>query len=134
MISRLQTALPVGIDLLAVEPVPLRAPARPSLIRCAHYQITLVDTSFADVKHRVSQLLQCGTFKVEFRRKKFDLRPLIGQLDVQRSNDTVLLTMQLLRNAQGRIGRPDVVLEALGLSEHARRIHRTHIVFDSGPS
>ncbi|MBN1579198.1 MAG: DUF2344 domain-containing protein [Anaerolineae bacterium] len=130
VITRLQPALPLGIKVLAVTTIPLKAPARPSLIHGADYQVTLVDIPCAEVKRRVDELLQRDAVEVEFRRKRFDLRPLIDNLGAQCSDDAVLLTMQLLRDNQGRIGRPDVVLEALGLSEHARHIHRTRIVFD----
>jgi len=42
----------------------------------------------------------------------------------------VVLEAVLLRLPSGRIGRPDVLLEALGLLERARCIHRARIVFD----
>ena len=44
--------------------------------------------------------------------------------------DVVILEAVLLRDEKGRIGRPDVLLEALGLSEHAVGMCRTAILFD----
>jgi radical SAM-linked protein len=42
----------------------------------------------------------------------------------------VILEAALLRDEKGRIGRPDVLLTSLGLSEHAVGICRTAILFD----
>lgn len=130
LVARLEPTLPPGIAVLSAEPVPLNAPARPSLIRGADYQVTLVDIPCIEVERRVAALLPCETVEVTFRRERFNLRPLIDHLEAHSDGDAVLLAMRLLRGERGRIGRPDVVLEALDLSEHGRHIHRTRIVFD----
>lgn len=132
--TRLANTLPPGITVQAVQTVPLKAPARPSLIRRADYEVTLVDTPYKEVDRRIDTLLKRDTVEVEFRRKRFDLRPLIDSLEAQDNQETVLLTMRLLCNAQGRTGRPDVVLEALDLDQHARHIHRSRIVFEPDTS
>ena len=60
-----------------------------------------------------------------------------GALSVSAAGETfvsgeevVMLDAVLLRDEKGRIGRPDVLLEALGLSEHAVGMCRTAILFD----
>jgi hypothetical protein len=74
------------------------------------------------------------TFEVAFRKKQFNLRALIGALTVRQGCEGTVLEATLLRNERGRIGRPDVLLEALELSAHARSVHRTEIVFDQSMS
>jgi radical SAM-linked protein len=136
MIALLEPALPTGIKVVSAAPVPLRAPARPALIRRADYEVALAGVSTAEVARRVEDLLTRDAVEVTFRRKTYDLRPLIASLRVRPAGEattvggtTTVVDMALLRDAGGRIGRPDVVLEALGLSAYARRIHRTRIVF-----
>jgi radical SAM-linked protein len=133
MMASLEPVLPRGISVVEVDEVLLKDPALPSLISKARYEITLAGLPRAEVEERVAELMDRDTFQVVFRRKTFDLRALIGSL-VTRPADaqdggTVTLEATLLRNSKGRIGRPDVLLEALGLSAYARRVHRTHIVF-----
>jgi hypothetical protein len=68
--------------------------------------------------------------EVHFRRKTFDLRPLIGGLRAEEDERGVALVAKLLRNQRGRIGRPDVLLDAMGLSDRLVSIDRTRISFD----
>ena len=137
MIALLEPALPTGIQVVSAAPVPLRAPARPALIRRADYEVALAGVSAAEVARRVEDLLARDAVEATFRRKTYDLRPLIDSLRVRPAGGaaaaggtTAIVDMALLRDARGRIGRPDVVLEALGLSAHSRRIHRTRILFE----
>jgi radical SAM-linked protein len=129
VILSLDPALPPGISVVEARHVPLTDPPLPSLICKAHYQLTLTGIPRAVVEGHVTKLMDRKECLVEFRRKTFDLRPLIGSLAVCGAGDRVTLEADLLRNPRGRIGRPDVLLQALGLSEHARRMHRTRIVF-----
>jgi hypothetical protein len=122
--------LPVGISVVSVEDVPLRGPALPSLISRAMYQVTLAGVAKEEIERRVTDLMQQETLKVQFRGKTVDLRPLIGSLTLCVQEGVTVLQAALLRNQSGRIGRPDVLLEALGLSAHLRRVHRTRIIFE----
>jgi radical SAM-linked protein len=129
LLAMLAPALPAGISVVSAEQVPLKGPALPSVISHAIYEIAVDEIAYEAVEGRVADLLQQEAFEVEFRRKRFDLRPLVGGLTVNRVQDGVTLWATLLRTKSGRIGRPDVLLEALGLTAHARRVHRTEIVF-----
>ena len=129
VIVSLEPALPPGISVVEARHVPLADPPLPSLICEAHYQLTLTGISRAVVEQRVAELMGRKECPVEFRRKTYDLRPLIRSLTVCGAGDGVTLEAALLRDPRGRIGRPDVLLQALDLSEYARRLHRTRIVF-----
>lgn len=129
LLAMLAPALPAGISVASAEEVPLKGPALPSLISHAIYEIALDGIAYEAVAGRAAELLQQETLEVEFRRKRFDLRPLVGGLAVNRVQDGVTLRATLLRTQSGRLGRPDVLLDALDLAAHARRVHRTEIVF-----
>jgi radical SAM-linked protein len=145
----LKPQMPHGISVVSVEEIPLKSPALATLFRQATYHISLQGVSEDELERRVTGLMQRDTIPVEFRGKRFDLAPLIGSLDLvapaapkpepktspvepSRAKLTVLEAV-LTRNARGRIGRPDVLLQALELSDCARRIHRAEMVFDHGP-
>ena len=138
--------MPPGISVVSVEPVPLKSPALATLFRQAIYQILLQDAQEHDVQRRIDDLLERSTVPVEFRRKRFDLRPLVGALTLTQTHKTQALSPAcaeanaqsnsmtlhavLLCDERGRTGRPDVLLEALGLAEHVRGIHREGMVFE----
>jgi radical SAM-linked protein len=131
----LRGAAPQGLVIESISEVPLKAPPMPNLIRKAAYTVVLRGISAWQVEQRVRDLLSQEEIEVEFRHKRFDLGPLIETLDVralpaQDAGQEVVLEMTLLRDEKGRIGRPDVVLEALGCEQFVKRIHRTQIVFE----
>lgn len=129
LVGCLRPALPAGLEVLTAEPVDLRTPARPNLIRQADYQVVLAGVAREDVECRVNELMRQSRVEVEFRHKPYDLRPLISEIAVCADGTGTRLEMRLLRDENGRLGRPDVLLEALKLSAQARRIHRCRIVF-----
>ena len=61
------------------------------------------------------------------RRKPYDLRPLIEELRLVETVDSPTLHMRLSLQ-EGKTGRPDEVLYALGLDPADTRIHRTQII------
>jgi hypothetical protein len=156
-IDALKPALPCSagqacISVVSVQEIPLNSPALATLFRQATYHITLSGIPEIEVERQVADFLRQDEVPVEFRRKRFDLRPLVSSLRVggtpahargvtpmcagetleteQIRSTTCLLEANLVRDSKGRIGRPDVLLQALGLNEHARRIHRQEMVFD----
>jgi radical SAM-linked protein len=156
-VDALRLALPSSggracISVVSAQEVPLNSPSLATLFRQATYDITLSEIADSEVERRVADLMRQPEVPVEFRRKRFDLRPLIGSLQVgsgpthtereapasepgtpqtgQAQPNTCLLKATLMRDDKGRVGRPDVLLQALGLNEHARRIHRQEMVFD----
>jgi radical SAM-linked protein len=130
LLEALAPAMPPGLAAHSAREVPLRGPALPSVIVHAVYRVELVETDLALVRRETAAFLRCERSEVTFRRKTFDLRPLVGSVDVSAEGDTVVLCVTLLRVPSGRIGRPDVFLEELGLAPFARRIHRLEIAFN----
>ena len=130
LLEALDGQTPEGIAVVAAREVGLGGPALPSVIEHAVYRIALDGVREADVERRTAELMGHQRLEVTFRRKTYDLRPLVGSLHVAEEGGEVVLEAELLRLPSGRIGRPDVLLEVLGLLAHARCICRARIAFD----
>ncbi len=132
-IERLGPVLPTGLEIIEIAAVPLKAPARPSQIRRADYT-ALVDSIAADeVLRRTQALIAQTAWPIDFRGKQYDIRPLIETLNVQHEQGQTRIEMRLLRDTDGRLGRPDAVLAAIGLSQEAHSICRIAIEFEPAP-
>jgi radical SAM-linked protein len=140
VICALEPVMPPGLTVLSAREVAIKHPALTTLFDRAVYDILLADIDKDDVKRRITKMLDREEVPVEFRRKTFDLRPLIGSLTLGEASaaDTVhraikgrtmVLRAVLLGNERGRIGRPDVLMRALELGEHVRRIHRAQVIY-----
>jgi len=129
LLACLAPQMPPGLKAISAAEVPFKGPSRTSLIRGAEYEVTLAEVTLDEVQRRVDNLLARSSAPITFRRKQYDLRPLIADLTVQQQDDVVIVDMSLLRDAKGRIGRPDVVVQALDLSASVRTMHRKQIIF-----
>ena len=135
IVDVMQPVCPTGLGIVAVREVPLPEPALPGRIRRATYRVTLSGIESDGVAERAAELCAREEILVTFRRKTFDLRPLIESLTVEPVSpdpSETVLTAVLLRSESGRIGRPDVLVEALDLGLYLCGIHRCAI--DFGPA
>jgi radical SAM-linked protein len=130
LLNALQAQMPAGLSATAAHEVELRGPALPSAIEYAVYRMQLEGVAYAEVVERARDFMARERMEVTFRRKTYNLRPLVGQLGAETEDGQVALEAMLMRLPSGQIGRPDVLLKTLGLSEHARRIHRARIAFN----
>jgi radical SAM-linked protein len=135
VLSRLQDAVPNGLEVLGVEEVDLKAPSLQSQMRAADYRAVVQSEEMAEgIRTRVKALLDAPTLPRQRHHKgkmqSYDLRPLIQTIDVQAGGSgRILLAMRLQANPQGA-GRPDEVLEALGMSLAPHTLERTNLYFD----
>jgi radical SAM-linked protein len=127
----LEPVMPPGISVVSTLEIPRRDPALATLFTHAVYQIALAGVEQAEVKARVTEMMDKSEVPVQFRRKRYDLRPLIGSLSVAPAQgaQAVVLEATLLRNERGRTGRPDVLIQALELEPYVRRMVRQQLVF-----
>ena len=131
--EQIMSRMAPGIVVHKVWEVPLDAPAmQASTLETAY--VAMVD-DFIDrdeLRRRVEELLAAESVVRERRGKEYNLRPLILELKLdQNENDELLLTMRLLLQP-GKTGRPDEVLDTLGLDPLSVRVHRTKIVLEDG--
>jgi radical SAM-linked protein len=134
LLDALAPALPVGISVVEAYPVPLKDPPLPTLVSHVLYRIRLEGIAVEAVEQCARELMSREMLSVTFRRKTFDMRALVGALAVHEEQAGPVLVATLLRSQAGRLGRPDVLLDALGLSAHARRVHREQIVLEKADS
>ncbi len=136
VVARLRPVSPPGLEVLAAEDVDLRAPALQALVRAAEY-VTLLHTSepVEAIRARAEALLAATSLPRQRHHKgkvqSYDLRPLVQSLAARHApgDDAIVLEMRLQVSSEGA-GRPDQVLEVLGLSLAARGTERTKLHFD----
>jgi len=125
-------SIPPGLEITAIEAVELKSPALQTLVQAAVYRVTLLDPIDAEeLTGRVEALLSAASLPRERRGKTYDLRPLIETLSVEPASadqPDMLLHMQLSAR-EGATGRPEEVLEALGLDPLAARVRRVELIF-----
>jgi radical SAM-linked protein len=131
-LARLRPVLPPGLDVSDVQEVELRAPSLQSQMRSADYRVMVQTQEPAGaIRIRVQALLDAPALQRQRHHKgklqTYDLRPFVQNLSVEPGGAGVqILTMRLQASPQGA-GRPDQVLDALGLSLAPHTIERTNL-------
>jgi len=132
--SRAGDQAPQGLTILQVEEVPLKAPAPQALVHTAHYRVRpWTEAPRAEVERALGRLLAQPSL-VRQRQKKghqadYDLRPLIQEIRyLFLEGDCHELYMILRAGAEGS-GRPEEVLNALGLQGTQYTIRRIRLIW-----
>jgi radical SAM-linked protein len=144
--ERLQASVPTGLQVLNVESVDDRLPQLQTLLAAAEYEAAFTGPVDLDgLEQRVAGLLSAASLPRERRGKPYDLRPLVEDLRLIRSslpaaapsgeaganvNAGASLFMRLTAR-EGATGRPEEVLDQLGLPLEAARIERTRLIFQA---
>ena len=126
--ERLQETLPTGIQVSSIESVDERAPALQTQVTSAEYRVTLTEAvDGSELTRRVGSVMETASIPRERRGKSYDLRPLIESLEVSPEG-----TIHMRLSArEGATGRPEEVLDVLGIAFEGTRIERTHLIFQS---
>ncbi|MCC6301140.1 MAG: DUF2344 domain-containing protein [Anaerolineales bacterium] len=122
--ARLNATLPPGIRVTRIEQIDERAPALQTQVASAEYQVEVgeaVDPS--EMKRRVREALESTSIPRERRGKKYDLRPLIESIEAM--DDKIV--MQLAAR-EGATGRPEEVLDVLGIAFEETKVERTRLI------
>ncbi len=133
-VSRLRPVLPGGLEVLSAEEVELPAPALQAQMRAADYQAEIHTAEPAGaIEGRIEALMASQAIPRRRMQKgewqAYDLRPLIQAVRVEvTAEGTILLTMRLEASPRGA-GRPEEVLDALGLALSRHRVERTQLYF-----
>ncbi len=126
--TRLNATLPSGIQVLQVEQVDERAPALQTQVVSAEYEVTLTGSmDGSELKRKVDSVIAAESIPRERRGKTYDLRPLIEALELL-CNDKILMR---LAAHSGATGRPEEVLDVLGIAFEDTHIERTRLIFQS---
>lgn len=128
--SRLTAAMPAGIAVLEVRAVEEEAPALQTQVAAAEYEVTLPQDAKADALSRgVERLLRANALPRVRREKPYDLRPLIEDLRLETDSSGQARLFMRLTSREGATGRPDEVLDELGVALRDARVERTRLIF-----
>jgi radical SAM-linked protein len=124
-IERLAANSPAGLQTYGLVEVPIKEAALPTQVTSSEYVITPTDPSLmpGELDSRVEGLLARSTIERLGRKKVYDLRPLILDLSI---NPDGSLNARLKTGEQAN-GRPDELLDALGLELWQAHVHRRHL-------
>jgi radical SAM-linked protein len=122
-IVELKRAASPGIGILDVQPVVASLPPLQTLVRAADYAATVSDPP-PDLAARAATLLAAPSLPREKRGKPYDLRPLIEALSVE--GDVIHMRLSAREAATGR---PEEVVDALGLMAQQVTLHRAALHF-----
>jgi radical SAM-linked protein len=137
--EKLQDTLPTGIRILNIERVDDGEPALQTQVTSAEYEVTLTEPiELIELERRIGSVMESQSIPRERRGKSYDLRPLIEELNVLESsslqleekNAPVLQRIFMRLSArEGATGRPEEVLDVLGIAFEGTRIERTKLHF-----
>ena len=138
--DKLNATMPEGIRVLDVSQVDERAPALQTQVLSAEYEVTATEADFgSDLKRRIDSVMESESIIRTRRGKEYDLRPLIETLSLTSlpsplhpspngRGDGVMVYMKLSAK-EGATGRPEEVLDVLGIAFDETRIERVRLIF-----
>jgi len=129
LVEKLNNTMPEGIRVTQIEQVMNeRAPALQTQVLSAEYEVTSKEASFgSDLTRKIDSVMGTESIIRTRRNKEYDLRPLVEELKLVADNK---LFMKLTAK-EGATGRPEEVLDVLGIAFEETRIERTHLNFQS---
>ena len=133
--DKLQETLPTGIQVLSIEQVDDRAPALQTQVESAEYEVIGIESSFgSDLKRMIDSVMESESIIRSRRGKEYDLRPLIEELfltpaPLPEGESQGARVYMKLSAKEGATGRPEEVLDVLGIAFEETRIERTRLNF-----
>jgi radical SAM-linked protein len=125
--SLLQQALPDGIQVLDVRSVEESEPALQVQVDSAEYDVTLLEAAdLPALQQRIDRVLAAQSLPRVRRDKPYDLRPLIHELRLTDDAGHIFMRLSARESATGR---PEEVLDGLGIATRETRIERTRLLF-----
>jgi radical SAM-linked protein len=157
VVSALQANVPPGLTILSAAQVDEREPSLQTQVIAAEYQVEITEAPQSGeagsarrpelarpgrversrvegsrLNERIASVMEAESIPRERRRKQYDLRPLIEELsltpDPSPTGRGEILIMRLTAR-EGATGRPEEVLDELGIPIEDARIERTALIF-----
>jgi radical SAM-linked protein len=127
--NELRRAAPPGVTINQIEAVDQKVPALQTQVSSSEYIINFL-TPVSDLDQKLSEILSAESIPRQRRERKYDLKPLIEELhrlpDTQEGNACILAQ---LAAREGATGRPEELIQALGLDPNLTRVHRSRLFF-----
>ncbi|MBI5961846.1 MAG: DUF2344 domain-containing protein [Chloroflexi bacterium] len=128
--DRLKDSLPRDIHITQVESVEERLPALQTLVLSAEYQVHLTEpVQGSDLMRKIEEIKNSEALPRERRGRFYDLRPLIERLDLETEADGKHCLFMILAAREGATGRPEEVLNVLGIEPEYTRVERIRLIF-----
>lgn len=125
--ERLQQALPAGITVLDVQSVDEAEPALQTQVQSAEYVVALLEVvEEAGLQQKIEEVMAAKELPRERRGKPYDLRPLIDELRLMDQPGRIFMR---LAAREAATGRPEEVLDELGIAARDTRVERTRLIF-----
>ena len=133
--ARFGEVVPMGIKILGVEKVEEKSPPLQTQVVSAEYEVTLFDeVDPKELTQRLTTVMETASLPRERRGKPYNLRPLIEKLTITPSplplgeGQEVMVFMRLAAR-EGATGRPEEVLDVLGIRYESTRVDRCRFLF-----
>jgi radical SAM-linked protein len=133
VVPALQANVPPGLTILGAEQVDEREPSLQSQVVAAEYEVEITEAGYGlGLTETIASVMEAESIPRERRNKQYDLRPLIEELTLTPSplsgNEGQCLYMRLTAR-KGATGRPEEVLDVIGVPLEDTRIERTKLIF-----
>ena len=123
--------LPPGLEIHGMDIVEVQALALQTQVASAEYMITFLD-DIPDLDERVQRITSSENLPRLRRNKSYDLRPLIEQISLIPQNDDGNRRLRIQLSArESATGRPEELLDEMGIKFESTRIHREKLFFRS---
>ncbi|KUK45881.1 MAG: hypothetical protein XD73_1243 [Anaerolinea thermophila] len=128
--SRLSDAAPPGLEIKEVSQAALSEDALQVQMTASEFEVEFFDPQDAEaLNKKVDDFLSQDTIMRRRRKKVYDLRPLVIEINViNLENGEPALRMKL-KAEEGATGRPDEVLDELGFQNTEYLVCRTKLLF-----
>lgn len=124
---QLRHALPEGLNIITLAIAPEKSQSLAGLFTRAEFHVTLRNTRKDAVEEKITEIINSRNLLRERNRKKYDLRPLIHQLEIANVSGTDVTISMVLSAEPGKTGRPDEVAFQLGFTLSDFTIERTRL-------
>jgi radical SAM-linked protein len=128
--TRLKDNLPKDIQITQIERVNERLPALQTLVVSAEYEVNLTEpVEGSDLKRRIEEMMLAESLPRERRSKFYDLRPLIEKIELETDTNGKHCLFMTLSAREGATGRPEEILNVLGIEPEYTRVERMKLIF-----
>lgn len=129
--ERLQNAVPIGLKILKVEEIDESSPPLQTQVIAGEYEVTIYDEiEEAKLTQSLETVTGAESLLRERRGKPYDLRPLIEELRrIEPDEEGHPRLFMRLTSLPSATGRPEEVLDALGIQYEGTRVERAKFIF-----
>lgn len=132
--ERLQAAVPPGLKILKVEEIEESSPPLQTQVIAAEYVVTFYEPlDEARLTASLAAMSEAESVPRERRGKPYDLKTLIEDLRrIEPDSDGRPRLFMRVTSLPSATGRPEEVLDALGIEYEGTRVERTKFIFREG--